>query len=120
MKRQYPDCEPRIEVRHEATLQGLLVRAITIDDVGYMVVEYPAPKVERFAFTRHQGDGGSGETYRVFVMGGRAVGCECNDRKYRRRRCKHMAFADAILGPVKVTVTTPTDGAHEDPELDAP
>jgi hypothetical protein len=93
----HPDREPLVEVRHTADVQGLAVHTVKIDDAEYMVIESPEGVVERFAFTKHTADGGSGEPYKVFVMGGRVVGCQCPDRKYRKRFCKHAAAAKVLL-----------------------
>lgn len=90
---KHPDRDPEIEILHHLRLGQAEVWTLTIDDCGYCVV--PTPR--GFRFERHQGEKRGGTVSTVTLYRSQPVFCDCADRKYRGRRCKHFATAAYLL-----------------------
>lgn len=89
----FPDRDPEIEVLHRLCLPQAEVWTLTIDGDGYCVMPTPCG----FRFERHQGEKRGGTVSTVTLYHGCPIFCDCPDRKYRGRRCKHVATAAYLL-----------------------
>ncbi len=83
-------------------------------DVSAWVTMEPFETVPGFVWIRHGGteelyhyrtffneieltNSDNGELRQVLILRGKAVDCTCLDRRFRRRVCKHLVAAQAIL-----------------------